>query len=389
MDLGSIGRFITSLLVLGILIFVHELGHFLFAKLFRVGVLEFAIGFGNKIFSYKYGDTTYSLRAIPLGGFVRMVGDDPTLVNSQQGTIDNPAHFADLTPSELEMAKDQNRWFLLKKYYQKLLIVFAGPLFNILFAFFASVAFLAIFGDSVYLDKPIIGHTIPEQPADKAGLKENDRVISINDVPVLSWDQLANTIATSGGINLRFKIERRENNENSPKILDLEVKGTTDENELDVISGVKNETRYRIGIIPAYERQPVTAFEAVVGGAYSTIDLCFKVARGMIGMFTGAISTKNIGGPISIFKEAANSAQRGSDSLLNFAIFLSVSLGVLNLMPIPILDGGHILFFTLEKIKGAAFGKRFYVIANNVGMVLLMGLMIFAFGNDLSKIFFK
>ena len=194
---------IVSILALAVLIFVHELGHFLFAKWNGVGVLEFAVGFGKKIYKKRIGETTYSIGVIPLGGYVRMVGDDPRILHEGVPTEE----LEELSSQEKELLKDESKWFLNKGWLAKMMIVLAGPGFNMLFAYFAAVFALFVYGASTPIDLPIIGATIPNHPAAEAGILGGDKVLSIDNKELGTWQDLAKTIKTSGGKPLDFKIE--------------------------------------------------------------------------------------------------------------------------------------------------------------------------------------
>ena len=208
--MSHIPSFIASIAVLGILIFVHELGHFLVAKWRKVGVIEFALGFGKKIFSFRRGDTDYTLRLIPLGGYVRMAGDDPHTV---LGDPDHPNRAeslisgADSTTPELDRFKDPDCWFLKKGLWSRVAIVLAGPVFNLIFAWFLAVASYAYYGRAKDVDLPVIGGVFPGYPAEKAGLKEGDKVISVNGTAIATWIELAESIKTSEGKEIKLQVE--------------------------------------------------------------------------------------------------------------------------------------------------------------------------------------
>lgn len=377
---------LVSVLVLGLLIFVHELGHFLFAKWNKVGVLEFAIGFGPKIFSKKMGETAYSLRLIPLGGYVKMVGDDPHDVFGVESAETKSEEVEIIDEDTKRLMGDKSRWFLTKGYLPKLSIVLAGPGFNLLFAFLLASASFYTWGAGEHVNLPIIGDTIPGYPAEKSGLKSDDKVISINGENMTTWEGLAQTIANSGGKELVLKVERKSP-EGPVENIDIKVAGSSESSEIQVLSGKPAKPgSYKIGIMPSVERKPVGLADSIIGGAGHVWFVSQVTVRGLVGMVQGAISAKNIAGPIFIFKEAARSAKKGIEALFDFMIFLSVSLAILNLLPIPILDGGHVLFFTVEAIKGKPVSLGTMRWANNLGMLVLLALMVFAMGNDIVKL---
>lgn len=387
---------LISILVLGILIFVHELGHFLLAKWHGVGVVEFAIGFGRPLIQRKYGETVYSIRLIPLGGYVRMVGDDPRALAA--GAEATPAQEAErsesaVTGSDLQvdpnLLADRSRWFLSKSYWPKFSIVLAGPAFNLIFAVIAAIASFAVFGRDVPLDTPVIGAVIPAYPAEKGGMKRGDTVKSIDGNVISTWVELAETVAASGGREMTFVVERSaESGAEGKNEVQLSVTGTSDAAELAMLDSSEEGAtpRFKIGIVPAVKREPVSIGQAVRGGFVHVAYLSQLTVKGLVGMVQGVISPRHIGGPIFIFKEAAQSAERGSADLIAFMVFLSVSLAILNLLPIPILDGGHLVFFTIEALKGSPVSLRFQERANQVGMALLLLLMVFAMGNDILKL---
>jgi len=383
---------VVSILVLGLLIFVHELGHFLLAKWNRVGVVEFAIGFGKPLYQRTYGETLYSLRLVPLGGYVRMVGDDPRELSGSGGGGAEQRSESSLTGADSavdpKLLADRSRWFLTKGYLAKMSIVLAGPGFNLLFAVIVAIASFAAFGRDRPTERPQIGGVIPAYPAEKAGLRAGDVVRTINGQSIDTWVQLADTVAASGGRELVLGVERpSETAGGAPVPTEIKVVGQLDGGELAVLEGVPPGSRYKIGIIPSTEREAVDFATAVFAGTTQVWHLSVITVRGFWGMIQGAISPKHIGGPIFIFKEAAQSARRGLPDLLSFMVFLSVSLAILNLLPIPILDGGHLVFFTLEALKGSPVSLKLQERANQVGLAFLLLLMIFALGNDILRLF--
>ena len=205
---------LISILALGVLVFVHELGHFLFAKWNGVGVVEFAIGFGKPLYQFQSGETTYSLRLIPLGGFVRMVGDDPRALEpkSDSEDVEEDIGYPDI---------DRDRWFLTQGFWAKASIVIAGPLFNVLFAILLSFLSYSVFGRPTLVPEPVIGGTLPDYPAAEAGLVEGDRIYSVNGTVVDSWQGMAQLIASSGGKELTLEVDRPADGETERITFDL------------------------------------------------------------------------------------------------------------------------------------------------------------------------
>jgi regulator of sigma E protease len=371
---GSLLNFVSALLVLAVLIFVHELGHFLVAKWCGVGVVEFAIGFGKRLWSKRIGETLYSIRIIPLGGFVRMVGDDPRF-----STIDE-SELHELSPEEREILQDKSRWFLTKSYLQRSSIVLAGPMFNFGFAIVLAVASVAIFGRVDSLKEPIIGEVIPGFPADRAGLRTGDVVQSVNGVAVTSWQEMADRIGNSSSANISISLVR------DGKVENISVTADSEDTELAAIEGRAPEKRFKVGIVPAVKRTDVGFSDAIGDGVLQVYHISFMTLRGLWGMVSGVISAKNIGGPILILQQAAQSAQRGAQYVFSYMVLLSVSLAILNLLPIPILDGGHLLFFTIEAIFRTTLSVRVIERAQQLGMFILFALMLFAMFNDIGRL---
>ena len=373
---------LVPILVIGILIFVHELGHFLVAKWCGVGVLEFAIGFGRKVLRWRRGDTVYSVGIIPLGGYVRMVGDDPARAAEELLS----EREADLTERERKLLGDRTKWFAEKPLSRRFAIVFAGPLFNYLFAILLTFVSFASYGKSVLIDEPIIGAVIPGYPAEKAGLQIKDRVISIDGMSPKNWEELSKTVSSSNGKELLLKIQRAAKDDAPAAELEVRVTGTSDTSDLQIIESSPVTKSYKIGIVPDTKRERIGLFEAATLSVTQTWYVATLTFKGLVGMIRGAVSPENIRGPIFIFKEAASSAKQGIERLLDFLTFLSISLAVLNLLPVPVLDGGHLFFFLLEGIRRRPLSMRFQEVANQVGMLLLLALMVFAVGNDLLQL---
>ena len=380
---------IVSILVLGVLIFVHELGHFLLAKANGIGVYEFSIGFGKKLWRRRIGDTWYALGAVPLGGYVSMAGEDPSLVYKAKGTEESGEEASEeeeVDELAQKLMADEQAWFLKKPYFAKLSVVVAGPGFNFLFAVIVSILSYLAYGAMAPVDKPVIGDVVQGLAAEKAGLKARDIVRSINGTPMESWIQIADTVAASQGRELSMEIERPGDDGAPPQQLSINVAASLDYQEYAVVKGEKND-RYRIGIAQSTERKEIPAGEAVINGVLHVWNLTEMTVRGLVGMIEGAISPKHIAGPLFIFKTAADTAKKGAEALLSFMVFLSVSLAVLNLLPIPVLDGGHILFFTIEAIIRRPVSLRVQQAATQIGLAFLLLLTLFALGNDIKRMF--
>jgi regulator of sigma E protease len=398
---------LIAILVLGVLVFVHELGHFLVAKFFRVGVLEFALGFGRVLASWQWGETTYRLRAIPLGGFVRMAGDDPRAVASGEISSDSVSGASaiegtqgELTPLQEQMVKDESRWFLKQPYLPRCAIVLAGPLFNFICAWFIASAVFAVQG----LPTPKVGTTVgtveKDMAGDKAGIREFDKIVSVNGVEIKGFDELVQIVRSSDGKALEFVVDRPLE---KPEALDgavgftgpserlkFSVTPQSGATEFDILEGRDPEKpTYRIGVGPLVEDvtyHPVSAWKAMKAGGLVIWDFSDRTLRMLKALVTGRIAaTKTIGGPIEIIKQTAVSAESGLSGILAIMIFLNVTLGIMNLLPIPVLDGGHLMLFTIELLRGRPLSIKVQEAVMQVGMTVILFLMVFALGNDLVR----
>lgn len=396
---------IIAIIILGILVIVHEFGHFIIAKLFKVGVLEYSVGFGNVIYQKKKGETWYSLRSIPLGGYVSMAGEDPYTVygkeevkeskeNSDEDSDKNnetndemPKYPSFYDEDTIKLSKDESRWFLNKPVWKKFLIVLAGPLFNILFAFIVGVFVVCFWGIEVPLDKPIVGDVMPDYPASKAGIRSNDKIISINGVKPKSWVDVAKLISKSESGKVDIAVRRKIGDRFATKNLVLVAIKDSEEIKAITQSDKSESERLKIGITPQSKTVRVPLKLAPIYSLSKLIGITVMTYRGFKGMISGAISAKHLGGPIEIVNVTAKMSKRGVDKVLDLMVFISMSLAIMNLLPIPILDGGHLMFFIFEFILGRPVPLKVQEFAGSVGMFILFSLMIFATGNDIFRLF--
>ncbi len=345
--------------VLGVLIFFHELGHFLVARLFGVGVEKFSLGFGPRLFGKKVGITDYRLSAIPLGGFVKMVGEEPD---------------AEIAPEDIPLS------FTHKSVWKKILIVAAGPTFNLILAV---IIFYFIFQVSgMYIRKPIVGSVAENTPAQAAGLEAGDEVKSIDGAAVSSWDEMAKIISDSGGKVLAFQIKR------GGERLDVSISPKSQE---DVNLFGEKIQRYVIGITSSTEvvEKRLNPLEAAGQSFVQTYRVMELTVMSIVKLIQGTLSTKTLGGPIMIAELAGQQAEQGMANLAFFTALLSVNLAILNFLPIPVLDGGHLLFFFIELLIGRPVSIRVREVAQQAGIFILISLMIFVFYNDITRYWFN
>ncbi len=353
---------LSFVIVLGLLIFVHEFGHFLFAKLFNVKVLKFSLGFGPKLFGKQLGETEYLVSAFPLGGYVKMYGENP---------------------SE-EVDQDQvARSFARKPVWQRFIIVAGGPTFNILFAAFLFFLLFSIVGLPQPLPGTKIGGVSPDSPAEAAGLKSGDIILSINGKKTDRWEDVSTIIRDSGGEPVTLMVQRGDET--------IKVVGTPREQEIKNIFGEVTGKRLLLGISRTEEvvYEKVSLLRALSAGITQTWNIIYLTIMGIVKMIQNVIPAKELGGPILIAQLAGQRMEAGWVSLVSFMGFLSVNLGILNLFPIPILDGGHLVFFSVEAIRRKPLSMRTQELLQQVGLVIIIGLMFFVFYNDLVRLFTK
>ena len=348
---------LAAVVGLGVLIVFHEFGHFLLAKLSGVGVLTFSVGFGPKLWVKKKGETEYALSAFPLGGYVKMVGEDP---------------------EEEVKAVDLERSFAHKSLLKRTAIVAAGPGFNLLLAVFLLMVVFLFYGVPVLSN--LVGAVEPDSPAAQAGIQKGDRIVAVDGQAVTAWDDLSSAIKQSGGQPLGLRVQRGgQEVAMTVQPRKREVKNIFGELKEDWMIGIGSQVSIEKGDPGlAVSRAFVQTYE------YSRLTLI-----GLYKMITREVSPRNLGGPILIAQLAGQQAQEGIGSFLAFLAVLSINLGVLNLLPVPVLDGGHLFFFAIEAIIGRPVSLKYREKAQQVGMFLLLLLMIFAFANDIFRLFEK
>jgi regulator of sigma E protease len=353
---------LSFIIVLGLLIFVHEFGHFLFAKLFGVRVLKFSLGFGPKVYGRKYGDTEYLLSAFPLGGYVKMTGENK---EDEVSFTEQPYSFSH------------------KPIWKRFLIVLAGPAFNLVFAVVVFFAIFAIAGLPVPKAGTEIGAITQHSPAEAAGLKAGDIIVSINSEKTADWNDVSRLIRESEGNPVKVVITRKGE--------EIEIVGQPEKQEVKNIFGEVVEERFMLGISRSsevtYEKASIP--EAFVAGLSQTWTFIYLTVMGIIKIIQQVVPASELGGPILIAQMAGQQMEAGWINLAYFIGLLSVNLGILNLFPIPILDGGHLVLYSLEAVRGKPLEPKTLEKLQQIGLLLLGSLMIFVFYNDIVRIFSK
>ncbi len=351
----------STVIVLGILVFVHELGHFILAKRLGVKILKFSLGFGPKLIGKKIGETEYQIAVFPLGGFVKPLGEDPR---------------------EEVKTEEYHRSYWAQPVWKRALIVVAGPFFNFFLAVVLfSVLNVAVGVPSVPTIPPKVDEVTQNFPAEQAGLKKGDFILSIDGQAVTKWDDLSNIIRNSNGKELLLKVKR------NGEILEIKV---TPKPSIQKNLFGEQVSVFVIGISPPpvqLERKRVGPIFALGYGFIQTWDGIQLIIIGIVKLIQGVIPADQIGSPIMIGKMAGEQARRGISDLAVFTAVISINLGLLNLFPIPILDGGHFLFLSLEAILRRRISLKKMEIAQMIGLVLIILLMLFAIRNDVIRYF--
>ncbi|PLY11068.1 MAG: RIP metalloprotease RseP [Arcobacter sp.] len=345
---------ITFLLVLSFLVFFHELGHFLAARYFGIKVEVFSIGFGKKLFSKYWMGTNWQFALIPLCGYVKMKGQDDT------------------KPGLVEAGNDS---YNNKKPWQRIIILFAGPFANFILA--AILYFtIALLGANAL--SPTIGQVVVDSPAHKAGLKVNDEILRINNTDVKQWKDIGKQIINSQGA-LKFYIKR------DGVILSKVIRPHISDSENIFKEKIKKRM---IGIAPAPKvvTLNMTPIESLVFAYDTTIESSKMIFKGVQKLIQGVIPSSEVGGVITIGKVISDASQSSIIALLTITALISVNLGVLNLLPIPALDGGHIMFNLYEIITRRKPSDKAFLYLTVAGWVILASLMLLGIYNDINRL---
>lgn len=348
---------VSAIIVIGILVLVHEFGHYVVSKFFNVKVLKFSIGFGPKIIGVQGKETEYLISSVPLGGYVKLYGED----------------------EKEEITYEKERAFSNQSPFVKILIVFAGPLFNFIFAF---LVFWLINTVGYKTISTKVGDIKEGYPAFLAGIRKGDIITKIDGVVVKTWEDVSKEIKSKGDREIIVEIFRH----NEIKLFKIKP----------VIEKTKNifgeEIKVPVlGIISSDELIKVShpVYVSFLRSLNQVYELTKMTLLTIIKLIQRAIPISSLGGPIMITKLAGETAKTGATSLILFMALLSVNLGILNLLPIPVLDGGHILLFLIELITGKKLSERFKEAYTYVGMFIIIILTITVFYNDIMRVFFE
>jgi regulator of sigma E protease len=377
---------LAPLIVFGLVIFVHELGHFLAAKWAGVYAPRFSIGFGPAIWRRRRGETEYIVAWIPLGGYVRMASRDDQATAFIEGGNENapaapPETKGDWDPDAMipfgPKPIPEDRWFESKPLWKRLIIMLAGVTMNVLLAWVVTVGTYAAYGRAHLA--PVVDSVVAGRPADVAGFRSGDTLLSVGGQAVSSWPDAVQYIVQSPGQPLVVEVARGTR-------VQLTVTPEAD-TATNLVTG-RTETVGRVGLVSGMriERIPVSAGEAITGGTRATFAMAGLIVTVVRGLITGQVGVDNLGGPIRIAQTSVEAGRAGLESLLALIAFISINLAVLNLLPIPILDGGQIVIQVAESIRGRPFSPRAREWTLRFGLALIALLIITVMYNDIRAI---
>lgn len=356
------------LILLTVIVFVHEMGHYLVARWNNVAIQTFSIGFGPEIigFNDKHG-TRWRLSMIPLGGYVRFVGD----MNATSATVDD-----DVIANADETLKP--RLFVNKNVWQRISIVVAGPVANVLLTFFILYALLLGYGR--YTIPPVIGEVIAGSVAEEAGLLPEDRIISVDGYGVRSFSDFQRLVATAPSRQVTIVLERNGASETINVVpTPSETQDRFGNNHRIGMIGVRNQAVQEADI-ELYKPGPIEA----VGMTFEEIRFIIDRTAAFLGdFFVGRGDVRQLGGPVKVAEVSGEVATLGVIAFINLIAMLSLNIGIFNLLPVPMLDGGHLLYYIVEAIRGRPLSQRVQELGFRFGLALVLSLTLFTFVNDI------
>ncbi|SON54942.1 Metalloprotease MmpA [Hartmannibacter diazotrophicus] len=363
---GLIGTIVPFLFVLLVVVFFHELGHFLVARWCGVKVKAFSIGFGPELFGFNDSKgTRWRLAAIPLGGYVKFV-DDLNPASAPTGE----------TPVQLAPEDEAGR-FQTKSIGRRAAIVAAGPIANFLLAIAIFTVFFMAYGKMVF--PPEVGAVMPDSAAAEAGFQPGDQIVSIDGSKIRIFEDIQRVVSTSANETLTFGIERNGRS--------ITLQAAPQWQELD--DGFGNKMRIGLlGIKPVEDSAQLERFDlfsAVGEATFRCYDIMSRSLGYIANVVRGIEKPDQLGGPIRVAQISGEVATLGFAALVNLAAVLSVSIGLINLFPIPLLDGGHLMFYALEALRGRPLSERAQGLGFQIGLAIVLAMMLFATWNDIAR----
>ena len=392
--LTNFSSYLAPLLVFGLVVFVHELGHFLAAKLTGVYAPVFSLGWGSRLFGIRRGETDYRVSMFPIGGFVRMATrEDDSMAGIEGGRDRGELDGAPPAPQPDSALWDsnsmapfgpkavpENRWVESKSTLARVFIMSAGVMMNIILALIVSSGVYYKYGKPIV--PAVIDSVVTGMPASDAGFTHGDQIVAVNGQPVKGWLEVTEHVraVTTGTLNMEVKRGTEHITRTlTPQVTEL----------VDSVTG----TRQRVGRVgiqvmaDSLIRDNVGVAEAATLGAQGTWSMARSVANVLAGLVKGQISPKNLGGPIAIARTSVQAAKSGGEMLWSLIAFLSLNIAILNLVPIPVLDGGQILLVLAERVKGSAFSSNVREGFARVGVFAVLGLFLLVMFNDVKGLF--
>ena len=395
---------LAPIIVFGLVVFVHELGHFLAAKAVGVYAPRFSIGFGPALLKKRWGETEYVIALLPLGGYVRMASRDDETMALLEGGGETPPDIPTVGASSSPGLADEqiadglrpedydpeamypfgpkpvppHRWFESKPLPARLFILLAGVTMNALLTLVVATGTIAYYGTGY---RPaVIDSVLTDRPAQAAGIQAGDSVVAVDGAPVTRWNEVVELVGAAPGRTIALDISRGD----SPIRIEVRPESTAEPNP---VSGAM-DTVGRIGAAPTgtIVRTPVALGEAVSRGWEVSWGMAVAVVGIVKGLFSGAVSVNNLGGPIAIAQVSVEAARGGLEPLFGLLAFLSINIAILNLLPIPILDGGQILMNVAESVKGSPFSMRTREAIMRIGLVAIGLLFAFVMFNDIKRL---
>lgn len=334
---------LAAIFVFGVLVTVHEFGHFITAKMTGMRVDEFAIGFGPKIYQQKDGETLYSLRAIPLGGYNKIAGMDP----------DDPV---------------EPNAFNSKPIPARMLVILAGALMNFILPIILFSGIFMVEGRLQLVNEPVLGTVVDEMAAARAGLKAGDRIVTIDGKNVETWTDVVLNLRKAGTEEVTLTAERN---------------GVLQTYKMTPMFD-KDAGRPLIGVSPEFSKESLGFFGSIKEGFIYTKNIGLSMVSGLYRIVSGN-APADVAGPIGVAQMAGQVAEKGLLPLMNFVAFLSINLGVINLLPLPALDGGHFVLLLLEALRGKPLGGKAMTNIQMVGVALILALTVFSTFKDITR----
>ena len=353
--------------IISVIVFIHEFGHFIVARWCGVKIEEFAIGFGKKIFGFRdKKGTEWKFCVLPFGGYVKMYGDK------------NGASIPDIELIKKMSAHERKISFLGKNVYQRIAIVGAGPVANFILAIFIFTGLFKING--IAQIEPVVSEIVENSASFEAGIKKGDRILAIDNVEIEDFQKMRNIVVTGLEKDLNFKIQRDDEEINikiSPKII----------SQKDMFG---DEIKIRsIGLIAENViKKELSLVESFAEANKETFDISKSILKTLGQLITGQRSVKELGGPVKIAKYSGKTVEQGLVVVAWFMAMISINLGVMNLLPIPVLDGGHLFYYFFEAIKGKPLSQKVQTYGYKFGLALVLSLMVFTTLNDIFQLLY-